>query len=166
MSNVSGQIGFVLAAPPLTSGTRTLNMTLRAGTALGYGSVSIANLFALPMRNTGDLDVAGATGDGWAAARPALESLLLKSEVVFAAWGLGKCSGPARLHKRAQILWLVTEARRCGHTEVWTLAGEPRHPSRWHQYLGDQHGRAGAGGLEARLGRNLRRVSVGDLVSL
>lgn len=38
-----------------------------------------------------------------------------------------------------------------GITAFWMVGGEPRHPSRWHQFVSDKHGRTTGGTFEERL---------------
>lgn len=149
-------LGVILASPPVTSGVRTTNMVRRAAEALGFDAIEIANLFPKATRDTGEISLLGSEERFWLDARPALESLLGRSEGLLAAWGVGSCTGSARYWWTDQLKWTATTAAVFGHTQAWTLGPGPRHPSRWHQYVSDKYGRAGDGTTEARISRALQ----------
>lgn len=159
-------LGFILASPAMTSGARTLNMASRTAAILGFGTVQTANLFSEPTWNTGELSTAGSRPEGWLTARAHLTATLASCDEVVGAWGIARCRGEARAHQQSQIDWVVREAERLGHGHLWMLGGEPRHPSRWHQYVSEYHGRAGTGELDARLRSQLRRVKLADIPGL
>jgi hypothetical protein len=46
---------------------------------------------------------------------------------------------------------VIDELLALGHVDAWTVGGESRHPSRWHQYVSDKHARAGSGEFAERL---------------
>lgn len=156
-------LGVILASPPVTSGVRTINMALRAAAALGFDGIEIANLFPKATRDTGEISLLGSEENYWLDARPALESLFQRSEGLLAAWGVGSCSGSARRWWADQLEWTATTAAIFGHTQAWTLGPDPRHPSRWHQYVSDKYGRAGDGTTEARITRALQLSQLSGL---
>ena len=154
------RLGFVLLSPPTTSGARTLNMLERAQGLLGFESHLLANLFAKPCKDLRELTELGVRSEDWQASRAALGEFLDVSDALFLAWGMSKPSGAARRLLAEQLDWLVQEATVRGHEQVWTVGGQPRHPSRWHQYVSVHHGRAGRGSLDDRLARVLVRQSL------
>lgn len=160
---VSGGLAVILASPPTTSGTRTLNMARRASAILGFDDLEVVNLFPIATRNTGEISVLGREETHWIDARPALELALSNSESLLAAWGVGTCNGTARRWWALQLEWIATTAPMFGHTKAWTLGPEPRHPSRWHQYVSDKYGRAGDGTTEMRLARALQHSALSAL---
>ena len=81
-----------------------------------------------------------------------------------AAWGLYGLSGPAKAHRREQLGWLAGAAQSLGHTDCWTVGGEARHPSRWHQYVSDVHGRTTEGTFAERLRQVLVKVPLSAIV--
>jgi hypothetical protein len=91
-------------------------------------------------------------------ARDALAAGLEGCDEVAAAWGLYGLTGTAKAHRRDHLAWLVGTAKSLGHTECWAVGGEPRHPSRWHQYVSDVHGRTTAGTFAERLHQVLVKV--------
>lgn len=135
-------LGFVLLNPPSRAGHVTRRHVDAGCAALGYAKWEIANLFA---DATGDLDEVNAVGAdpaGWIAARGDLERLVCHADSLLIGWGVGGLRGRARKLQSEQINWLASVAFDRGHRTWWTLGGEPRHPSRWHQYVSDKHGRA------------------------
>ena len=86
----------------------------------------------------------GAGSDAWELARPDLSAGLERGDAVLVAWGVSTLTGPARAHHEAQVRWLVEQAQQLECPEAWTVDGQPRHPSRWHQYVSDRHGRTSA----------------------
>jgi hypothetical protein len=141
----------LLACPPTSSGVRTLNKVSAALPLTGCGSAKVANLFAQPAPDLPALNQRGREREGWLAARPHLGATVRDADALLIAWGLDRLTGPARGHRDAQVRWVLEEAARHGHTHAWTIGGQPRHPSRWHQYVSDKHGRTGSGSFEERL---------------
>jgi hypothetical protein len=137
----TGILCALLACPPTTSGTRTVNALAVASRCLQLPTVSIANLLCVPARDTSAMSKAGIRAAAWDESRAELASAVGQAEVLIAAWGVGPLTGPARQHQRVQIAWLMQTAQASGHAYVWTMGGQPRHPSRWHQFASDRHGR-------------------------
>jgi hypothetical protein len=50
-----------------------------------------------------------------------------------------------------------------GNDCIWTLNGEPRHPSRWDQYVSDRHGRASGATFSERIAQVLTSVPLATL---
>lgn len=150
----------VLASPPTTSGVRTLNRVQDAADVLGAAEVVVTNLHAHAADDLPQLSAVAADSGGWLAARPELTAALASSDSVLAAWGLHQLSGRARGHHRDQLSWLAAQAAASGHVEAWCVGGQPRHPSRWHQYVSDRHGRTEPGDFQARLSQVLVRCPV------
>lgn len=140
----------VLLNPPLTSGTRTRAAVSRAGLILGGYGVTIANLVDVATSSSSSLANADLPADDWTATRPSLSRAVNESDALLFGWGLTTRLGRARRAAEEQIEWLLDEASRAGHGGAWTV-GEARHPSRWHQYTADLHGRTSGGSSDARL---------------
>lgn len=141
----------LLASPPTSSGVRTLNKVAAALPLTNCASAAVANLFALPAPDLPALTQLGASHEGWLDARPALQFVIDSADELLLGWGIDPLAGAARASRAAQIEWIVAQAHRAGHTHAWTIAGQARHPSRWHQYVSDRHGRTGHGDFEERL---------------
>lgn len=152
----------VLASPPLrTSGRRTLAHVEALSAAMPCDVVAVANLCAAPAVDLPALVAAAAEAAPWLASRDALAAALEECDEVVAAWGLYALTGPAKAHRRNQLAWLVKTAETLGHNDCWAVGGQPRHPSRWHQYVSDVHGRTRGGTFQERLRQVLTKVPLG-----
>lgn len=148
----------VLATPPVTSGVRTINRVRDAALVLGASAFSVVNLFSLPTRDVKELFECGADGHGWASARLRIREGLADADALLCAWGVSPLTGTARKHRLDQLRWLEAEAGVRGLDKAWTAGGAPRHPSRWHQYVSDVHGRVSGGTFQERLKQVLTEV--------
>lgn len=143
------RLGAVLLNPPLTGGHRTSGALARAASILGCDEVRLANLAAVATRNSGELATA-ATGLDWSRARTQLTQVLPASDVLLFGWGVLDHLGGARPAATDQVRWLLLQAQEAGHRTAWAV-GAARHPSRWHQYTADRHGRTNGGTAADRL---------------
>lgn len=132
------QLVAVLANPPLADGKRTMRRVALAAEILGFGAVEIANLFAFPSQGTGAICEIGAREDGWIAARPTLEARVSAADGILLAYGTTSPAGPARVHFRNQIGWLLGLMATTG-TGAWHVGDGPRHPSRWQRWTCRAH---------------------------
>lgn len=119
--------------PSQTSGARTLARVEMAREVLGFESVRLANLFALPSYRSGGLSELGSTPEGWLEARTEMEQALGEASAVLLAYGVGEPTGPARAHFREQVAWLNAQIAE-QDLPTWWVGGAPRHPSRWQRY--------------------------------
>jgi hypothetical protein len=119
----------------------------------------MTNLCAVPTPSVVELNTLGR--DAWDLARVDLEAALTGASAVLAGWGVSGLTGDARGLMQAQVDWLTERARERGIDEFWMVGGEPRHPSRWHQFLSDRYGRTSGGSLEERLAQTLSKVPNG-----
>lgn len=160
----NGTLCALLACPPTTSGVRTLNALGVAARCLQFTHLTVGNLLSVPARDMSAMSEVGVDADLWKAARVDVEQALGHADGLIAAWGVGPLAGPARRHHRDQIEWLIRTAQAAGHTITWTLGGQPRHPSRWHQFASDRHGRTSPGlSREDRVSRLLVQVPLAEL---
>lgn len=150
MSAELGSLCAVLLNPPLTSGNRTRTAISRAAEILGSCGVTIVNLVDVPTSSSSALATTGIPVEDWIATRPSLSRAVNENNALLFGWGLTARLGRARRAAEEQITWLLDEASQAGHSGAWTV-GEARHPSRWHQYTADLHGRTSGGSSEARL---------------
>ncbi|WP_456846869.1 hypothetical protein [Cellulomonas sp. P5_C6] len=147
----SGGLTAVLLNPPaVTTGIRTRNAVAKAGLVLGYSTIEVVNLCSAATPSVVELNRTQRL-DGWLDARPALVGSLRTASGVLAAWGVAGMTGAARLARDDQVAWLYDELLKAGIDRVWTVGGEPRHPSRWHQFVSDKYGRTSGGCFEQRL---------------
>lgn len=152
----------ILANPRLEPGGRSEKRIAIAGEILGYERAQIANLFAWPSASSRHIAVLGKEAEGWRDARRDLTSAISVADAVLLGFGLIPSSRESGPHLRAQLGWLRTELKARGHTQVWQVGDRPRHPSRWHQYVSDTHGRTDGGTFEERLHQVLRAVPLDD----
>lgn len=152
----------LLNPPAVSAGTRTRNAVKRVATVMGYDRVVMANLCAVPTPSVVEINALGA--DAWSLARPDLETSIALAAAVLAGWGVAGLSGEARKSMRSQVEWLCGCAQSRGIESIWTVGGEPRHPSRWHQYVADKYARTSAGSFEERIKQVLVPVPVGQLI--
>ena len=135
-------LGALLLNPPAGDGAQTIRHLRLAGALLGCEGLEIANLFAFPTRDVNGINAVGGDAVGWEMARPRLQEVIANSDQIMAAWGVSGISGAAMKMKQNQLDFLLTCFSATETEAVWTLNGEARHPSRWHQYVSDKHGRA------------------------
>lgn len=136
-----GRLVALLASPPTTSGARTERKVRQALQVLGADRYVIANLYAFPVKDLPALSISGAHPAGWLSARPKLTRAVREADILLAAWGLHRLNGRARRLQHDQFAWLRDLLSRAGHSTAWCVGGRARHPSRWHQYVSDRHGR-------------------------
>lgn len=109
-----------------------------AARVIGCGEVGVENLFPVPSKDVTELDTLGAGADCWLGARAGLLQAIRAADDVLLGWGCSEPCGEARLHHRLQVKWL-TGALDSHSTQVWTVGGLPRHPSRWQRYTSRAH---------------------------
>lgn len=157
-SEGSGVLLAVLLNPPgRTPGTRSRNAIEMAARLLGYDSFEIVNLCSDATPTVVELNKLG-HGPGWQDARQHIAEALRRTDGLLAGWGVTGLTGDGRRALVEQVAWLSGEASAAGIERVWMVGGEPRHPSRWHQYLSDKHGRTSGGSIEQRLNQVLEAV--------
>ncbi|MCC2309168.1 DUF1643 domain-containing protein [Cellulomonas chengniuliangii] len=130
---------------------------------LGCDVVMIANLCDAASQDLRGMRAVAAEAAPWMRARSSLQEALAASTMVLAGWGVAKPSGLAAQHQRQQLAWLSTAIEGAGHSTAWCVGGQPRHPSRWHQYVSDRHGRTHGGSSAERLREVLVAVPVRDV---
>lgn len=141
----------ILLNPAQQGGERSLTRIQMAASVLGYDEVAVANLFSVPTRDSKGIRVVGQDEKGWVAARANLRRTIATSHEVMVGWGVHRPTGPAGVHFRDQVDYVHHLLQSSGKTGVWTMGGEARHPSRWHQYVSERHGRATGADFRARL---------------
>lgn len=147
-----GSLLAVLLNPPSSSsGARTVLAVRRAVEVLGFEGYTIANLFVEATPTVVELNAVIGDESSWFETQERLRELVRVAGGVLGAWGVAGASGRLRSMRDRRAHWVLAEAARVGHQEVWMVGGEPRHPSRWHQYVADRHGRTSGGTFEERL---------------
>ncbi|MBE4695396.1 DUF1643 domain-containing protein [Brevibacterium casei] len=124
--------------PATTSGLRTVNRAKKACSLLGFDTFAISNILDVPTYRTGGISEVAVTGDRWIKSRAGLADTLSTASGVLLAYGVEKPSGLAREHHLNQIDWLNREIKERG-LPIWTVGGQPRHPSRWQRFTYRAH---------------------------
>ncbi|WP_447949620.1 DUF1643 domain-containing protein [Microbacterium aurum] len=153
----------ILANPSTAGGDRTRKRIALAANVLGYDDYRIINLFSIASASSRDVAVLGESPQGWHTARAEILDGLSDATGVLLGFGIIAAKGDGKHHLRAQLRWLCTELRNAGHSQVWQLGERPRHPSRWHQYVSDLHGRTSGGTFEQRVSKALRQVELAEV---
>jgi hypothetical protein len=156
-------LGALLMNPPTGDGTRTVRHLRVVTGLLDCDAMEIANLFSIATRDVTGINEVGRSGDGWDAARPRLRQVIAECDCLLAGWGVRGLSGTAAAYQRIQLDYVRACAREVGLDHIWTINGEPRHPSRWHQYVSDRHGRATGTSLGERIAMVLTSVPFATL---
>lgn len=150
-------LAVLLNPPRSTSGVRTLGAVRRAATVLGFRDLMIANLF--PDRTTDVWELNHLDSHSpWSANQRWIAEQLDSADGILAGWGVAGASGAFRRERNRRAQWLLSAAAAAGHETIWMVGGEPRHPSRWHQFVADAHRRTSGGSFEDRLAEVLVAV--------
>lgn len=120
--------------------------------------LAIANLLNTPSKDAPELNRRVLRESEVIESRLQLSIALSQADEVLLGWGMGGMTGPVRLALRLQVQWLNEMLRAEGFEGVWTIAGRPRHPSRWRQYVGPEKRRVEGDCFEDRLRNVLVRV--------
>lgn len=140
----------VLLNPPEGNGERT-NARLRvARDALRCDVVEVVNLYPRASKGLTELGQRAHRSQDWLQHREMIAMALQRGDEVLLGWGVSLPSGRARALMIAQVRW-VTDLLCSIGIVPWVVGDGPRHPSRWHQYLSDRHGRTSGGSFEARV---------------
>ena len=159
-SSVGYSLGALLMNPPSGNGEQTKRHLTIAQELLGCKQTEIANLLAIATVSTSQVRSAGADWSAWEAARPTLESVIRNCDVLLIGWGVAVQGPDARRNFVRQVEWVFEMISRAGHNEYWRVGAQPRHPSLWHQFVSDRHGRTIGGTFSERIGQVIERVPV------
>lgn len=151
-------VAVLLNRPRTTSGARTRN-AVAAARVLRYRSVEVVNLYSDATSSMSELN-RSSTLDGWLRARRELSCALEHATGVLGGWGVAGLTGAALRDQNEQVAWLQLEAIRAGVSNIWMVGGEPRHPSRWHQFVSDKYSRTTGGSFEERLEQVLESIPI------
>lgn len=150
----------ILCSPPTTAGQQTKRQLSVVADLLGCDDLLITNIFAVPTVDLPSINLHGKQASGWMSARPEISAGIRGSAEVLVGWGVSKLHGAARSHRDRQISWVADLLAQHSMNRAWCIGGQPRHPSRWHQYVSNKHGRTTGGSFPDRLGQVLTSVTV------
>lgn len=156
-------LGVILINSPIRGGARTLNKVASASRLIGCNRYFVGNLFSVPTPGVLDINLQGAEWDAWEDARNGLDEVIGKADELLVAWGLTSLRGMACVNFRRQVNWVLDRVNAVGLPDPWMVGSEPRHPSRWHQYVSDKYARTPGGDFDQRLDEVLVTRSVEEL---
>lgn len=150
----------VLLNPALRQVEETITYhNVRAALPLmGCSELIITNLLNVATKDAPELNRAVISKQEIATAREQISMALQHADEVLVAWGMGGMTGDVRIALQQQTAWLFKTLGRHHLQHVWTVAGRPRHPSRWRQYVGPEKQRVTGSTFEERLGKVLARM--------
>jgi len=125
----------VLAAPPTSSGSVTLNRVKMASAHLGYSTYRIVNLLNMATTDVNNIAEVGADREGWLGSRLPISNGARGAGAALLAYGVSEPLGVAREFFREQVRWLRDELEASGIESIITFGGRTRHPSRWQRGL-------------------------------
>lgn len=140
----------VLLNPPAGDGSRTHANVRLAADCLACDVVRIVNLFPIATKDAAELSLVAHDARGWIQQRATIAAAIKDGDEVLFGWGVSSLGGVARPCMQDQIDWVISELRAVGG-RAWVVGDGPRHPSRWHQYLSDRHGRTAGGSMAERI---------------
>lgn len=150
----------LLNPSPNPTGTVSVRNVDAVASHLGYKQLHITNLVNIETRESKSLSSLAAEPGPWLDARPSISEAVRDADDILFAWGHSPLPGRANRHKNIQIQWILDEVRRVGHTVAWMMDGLPRHPSRWHQYVGPKRGLINGGDFAYRAATMLTRTPI------
>lgn len=155
--NEGGKLCAILLNPPLRSavGTPTYKNLRSALAVTNCSDLEISNLIDIPSNGLDHLRNIQIGRDDIERAQEAMDISLSRSTEILFAWGASVLRGNHRKALGEQVLWACERVELLGIEAVWMVAGAPRHPSRWRQYLGPQKGRVEGSTFEDRLAQVL-----------
>lgn len=147
----------ILLNPPLRPSEETISYqnVSAALPVTGCHRLCLANLLLVPSKDLPSLNKITVSEEVVVASRDALRKAIAESDEVLLAWGMGGVNGALRHVLNRQVGFVGSLLLERGIGRVWTLAGMPRHPSRWRQYLGPQRNRVSGHSFHDRLNSTL-----------
>ncbi|MER5870816.1 DUF1643 domain-containing protein [Streptomyces sp. NPDC002044] len=147
----------VLLNPALKPPTETItfrNLT-SALPLTGCDRLQLANLLDTPTKDQKELSRRDITKNDAGRSRLLLQQAVDEADEVLFAWGSGPTPGVVGATLREQEAWLRQYLQVSGIPRIWMIAGAPRHPSRWRQYVGPEKQRVHGATFEERLAKVL-----------
>ncbi|MFD6620066.1 DUF1643 domain-containing protein [Streptomyces albidoflavus] len=130
---------------------------------VGCDRLQLANLLDTPTKDQKELGRRDIAKDDVGRSRLLLQRAVADADEVLFAWGSGPIPGAAGAALREQEAWLRKHLRASGDPRIWMVAGTPRHPSRWRQYVGPEKRRVHGATFEERLAKVLAVHSLNSI---
>lgn len=141
-----------LLNPPTGTGCRTVGRLGVAAEILGCaGAIRIANLVDQPTKGLHDLAVEATDPQHWDDSFQKLFGVFTEPHTPLIGWGVSRPPGIVGQYAARQQERVLRGLLASGHTAAWTLLGQPRHPSRWHQFTSEKYPHATGTGFVERL---------------
>ncbi|WP_440098495.1 DUF1643 domain-containing protein [Streptosporangium sp. H16] len=147
----------ILLNPALRPAPETISYR-NLGCALplvGCGRIRLANLLDVPTKDQVQLGARVIEPSEVIRSRELLAEAVLAADEVLFAWGANRVTGRTGVVLREQVSWLRRHLKDAGVRRTWMVAGTPRHPSRWRQYVGPEKARVEGSTFEDRLAKVL-----------
>jgi hypothetical protein len=147
----------VLLNPPLRPAVETVShRNLIAALPLtGCTELRLTNLIDLQSKDQIQLASIPVTEQDIQRSRQRLSSAVEGADEILFAWGSSRVLGATGKIVKEQAAWLHTHLNSRRFPRVWMVAGAPRHPSRWRQFVGPEKQRVQGGSFEERLAKVL-----------
>ncbi|WP_078651477.1 DUF1643 domain-containing protein [Streptomyces xylophagus] len=147
----------ILLNPPLRPAAETISHRnlLAALPLIGCTELRLANLIDLQSKDQTQLASLVVTEQDLERSRQQLSEAIEGADEVLFAWGTGRITGVVGRLLKEQAAWVRTHVDARGLRKVWMVAGTPRHPSRWRQFVGPEKQRVEGSSFEERLAKVL-----------
>ena len=147
----------ILLNPPLRPaiGTISHRNLLAALPLTGCTELRLANLIDLQSKDQTQLANIIVTESDLERSRLQLSAAIDGADEVLFAWGTGRITGVVGKLLKEQAAWVRAHVNTRGHSKIWMVAGTPRHPSRWRQFVGPEKRRVEGSSFEERLAKVL-----------
>ncbi|MFA3840728.1 DUF1643 domain-containing protein [Streptomyces aureus] len=155
----------ILLNPPLRPAIDTISHRnlLAALPLTGCTQLRLANLIDLQSKDQNQLASLVVTESDLERSRLQLSAAIEGADEILFAWGTGRIAGVVGKLLTEQAAWVRARVSARSPSKVWMVAGTPRHPSRWRQFVGPEKRRVEGSSFEERLAKVLTSHESGTL---
>lgn len=155
----------ILLNPALRSAEVTISSRNLAAVLphLNCSRLRLANLLDVPSKDQAQLGATEVSHQAISRSRDLMSEAISYADEILFAWGSSWPSGPNRTVLREQEAWLCQHLDQLGIRRVWLVASQPRHPSRWRQYVGPEKRRVTGATFEERIASVLAAHSLQEI---
>lgn len=129
---------------------------------LGCETLRLGNLVDIATRDQVQLAASPIAADDLTRSQVLLAEALEGADELLFAWGTRRLPGQTGALLGQQITWVQQHVLKRGFADVWMVAGSPRHPSRWRQFVGPEKQRVAGDCFTERLAKVLAREPMPD----